>query len=81
MLINFNNYKSISTSLINMIGIIYKFTIIHGGIKKDGNFPFYVGQHYDISIEKFLSKRIDNYCGSGSIWNKFITILKKSAKE
>lgn len=63
-----------------MIGIIYKFTIIHGGIKKDGNFPFYVGQHYDVSIEKFLSKRIDNYCGSGSIWNKFITMLKKKCK-
>ena len=63
-----------------MIGIIYKFTIIHGGIKKDGCFPFYVGQHYDVSVDKFLSKKRDNYYGSGSIWGELINILKKKCK-
>lgn len=63
-----------------MIGIIYKLTIICGGIKKDGHFPFYIGQHYEISNEKFLSKKRDNYYGSGSIWHYYIMMLKKRGK-
>lgn len=45
-----------------MLGIIYKFTIITNG-------KFYVGQH---SVNDF-----NHYWGSGSIWNDYLTSLKK----
>ena len=63
-----------------MIGIIYKFTIINGSVKKTINaFPFYIGQHWENnSVEFFLSKKDSlNYCGSGKMWNRILLGLKK----
>lgn len=44
-----------------MLGVIYKFTILTIG-------KFYVGQHWG---------EIKNYWGSGSIWNDYLSSLKK----
>ena len=50
-----------------MVGIIYKFTILTK-YKFDGHKPFYVGQHWG---------SLDNYFGSGSIWDDFLKRMKK----
>ena len=51
-----------------MNGIIYKMTILEG-CDIFGHNPYYVGQHWGVSI--------DNYFGSGVIWNKCILKIKK----
>ena len=53
-----------------MIGIIYKFTIL-ARYKMDGHKPFYIGQHWCKSIDKFISGNSDYY-GSGTIWKHFL---------
>lgn len=50
-----------------MVGIIYKFTILTK-YKLDGRKPYYVGQHWG---------SLDNYFGSGSIWDDFLKRMKK----
>ena len=62
-------------SCLIMIGIIYKFTII-AKYKMDGYHPFYIGQHWCKSKEDFLNRDYPYY-GSGSIWNDFLSKLKK----
>lgn len=52
-----------------MIGIIYKMTLLTNG-------KIYIGQHWDVSVEHFLSDKSE-YWGSGSIWLKTILSLKK----
>lgn len=52
---------------MKQIGIIYKFTIL-AKYKFDGHKPFYVGQHCG---------SLDNYWGSGSIWDDFLKRMKK----
>ena len=61
-----------------MIGIIYKFTIVCGKVKKRNKCPFYIGQHWEkISVENFLSKsKCSCYTGGGVHWNKFINKLR-----
>lgn len=60
-----------------MIGIIYKFTIVCGRVKKRNRCPFYIGQHWErISIDNFIHKRGRNYYqGSGVDWDKYICKL------
>ena len=58
-----------------MVGIIYKFTVL-ARYKMDGHKPFYIGQHWCKSIDKFISGNSDYY-GSGTIWKHF---LKKNIK-
>jgi hypothetical protein len=48
-------------------GIIYKFTILSGH-KFNGRNPYYVGQHWG---------SLDNYWGSGRIWDDFLKRLRK----
>lgn len=50
-----------------MIGIIYKFTIVCGKVKKRNKCPFYIGQHWErISVENFIHKKGKcYYSGSG----------------
>lgn len=80
MYFNWNKIKDkyYTYKFINMaIGIIYKFTIVCGKVKrKDLPFPFYVGQHWEyISVDNFLSKKYSmRYWGSGIIW---LNLLKK----
>lgn len=63
-----------------MINVIYKFTII-SFLKRDGNKPFYVGQHIEKkSVEHFLNKCNYNYDGSGSIWIDYVEGLKRKYK-
>ena len=50
-----------------MVGIIYKFTIL-AKYKFDGHKPYYVGQHWG---------SLDDYWGSGSIWDDFLKRMKK----
>ena len=60
-----------------MIGIIYKFTIM-SQVKFNGHRPFYIGQHWENNdINFFLSYSQSNYIGSGAIWLRLITNLKK----
>lgn len=61
-----------------MIGIIYKFTIVCGKVKKRNKCPFYIGQHWErISIENFMRKKGKCYYpGSGSNWDKYINELR-----
>lgn len=74
------NYKSYELSNLRfMVGIIYKFTIL-AGVKYFGCKPFYIGQHYDISNEEFLSI-YNNYIGSGVSWVKRINELKSKQPE
>jgi len=58
-----------------MVGIVYKFTII-AKYKMDGHHPFYIGQHWCKSKEDFLNRDYPYY-GSGSIWNDFLSKIKK----
>ena len=53
-----------------MIGIIYKMTLLTNG-------KIYIGQHWDISVEHFLSDECE-YWGSGSIWLKIISSIKRN---
>ena len=60
-----------------MIGIIYKFTIL-SSVKRNGNKPFYVGQHWEKrSLERFSSSSVSNYPGSGTIWEELYLIIKR----
>lgn len=60
-----------------MIGIIYKFTIVCGKVKKRNKCPFYIGQHWEkISVDNFIHKRGRYYYqGSGVDWYKYIRKL------
>ena len=60
-----------------MIGIIYKFTIVCGKVKRGNKCPFYIGQHWEkISIDNFIHKRGRYYYqGSGVDWYKYIRKL------
>lgn len=62
-----------------MVGIIYKFTIL-AGVKYFGCKPFYIGQHYDINDEEFLSIH-NHYIGSGASWAKRVDELKSKQPE
>lgn len=59
----------------NMVGIVYKFTII-AKYKMNGLHPFYIGQHWCKSKEDFLNRDYPYY-GSGSIWNDFLSKIKR----
>lgn len=61
-----------------MIGIIYKFTIVCGKVRKRNKCPFYIGQHWEkISVENFIHKKGRcYYSGSGSNWDKYINELR-----
>ena len=60
-----------------MIGIIYKFEIM-SQVKFNGYKPFYVGQHWESNdVKFFLSYSESNYIGSGAIWLRLLSNLKK----
>lgn len=60
-----------------MIGIIYKFEIM-SQVRFNGHKPFYIGQHWESNdVKFFLSYSESNYIGSGAIWLRLVSNLRK----
>lgn len=62
----------------DMLGIIYKFTILDNDYKFNNKRPFYIGQHWHkFSVEHFLSGETYYYSGGGSIWNAYMSSIRR----
>ncbi len=65
-----------------MIGIIYKFTILDDDYKFHSKRPFYIGQHWHkFSVEHFLSGDTYYYSGGGSIWNIYLSSIRRKHRQ